>query len=110
MIFRAAFWIALVAVFLPHEPDLGLGRPSLEGLLPVKAPDWLSASVPARACEDTQGTCVGGLVLADDLRSTILSNLDRVKAELKESEQARADQRRKIGTDVAARVNELLTD
>ncbi|MDE1938675.1 MAG: hypothetical protein KGI68_06625 [Alphaproteobacteria bacterium] len=104
MILRAAFWVALVAVLLPHEPDLGLGRPSLEGLLPAKTPDWLSASVPTRACEDPQGTCVGGLVLADDLRSTILTNLDRVKAELKESELARADQRRSAGTGLAARL------
>ena len=27
MIFRALFWIAVVALLMPHEPDLGLGRP-----------------------------------------------------------------------------------
>lgn len=27
MIFRAVFWIGLVALLMPHEPDLGLGRP-----------------------------------------------------------------------------------
>ena len=27
MIFRAIFWIAVVALLMPHEPDLGLGRP-----------------------------------------------------------------------------------
>lgn len=27
MIFRAIFWIGLVAFLMPHEPDLGFGRP-----------------------------------------------------------------------------------
>lgn len=27
MILRALFWISLVAILMPHEPDLGLGRP-----------------------------------------------------------------------------------
>jgi len=27
MILRAAFWIAVVAVLLPYEPNLGYGRP-----------------------------------------------------------------------------------
>ena len=27
MLFRAIFWIAVVAIFMPREPDLGLGRP-----------------------------------------------------------------------------------
>ncbi len=27
MIFRAVFWIGLVALLMPHEPDLGFGRP-----------------------------------------------------------------------------------
>ena len=27
MIFRAVFWIGLVSLLAPHEPDLGLGRP-----------------------------------------------------------------------------------
>lgn len=27
MILRAIFWIGLVALLMPHEPDLGLGRP-----------------------------------------------------------------------------------
>ncbi len=27
MVLRALFWISLVAILMPHEPDLGLGRP-----------------------------------------------------------------------------------
>jgi|GEM_PF-3238007 hypothetical protein len=33
MIFRAAFAIALVAILMPHEPDLGYGRPNDSGSL-----------------------------------------------------------------------------
>jgi hypothetical protein len=28
MIFRALFWIGLVSLLMPHEPDLGLGHPA----------------------------------------------------------------------------------
>lgn len=27
MVLRALFWISVVALLMPHEPDLGLGRP-----------------------------------------------------------------------------------
>ena len=87
MIFRAAFWIAFVAVFMPHEPDLGFGRPNAAGFLPSKMPDWMSGTVQA-----------GGPIIADDLRSTILSNLDRVKAELKQSHQAGKSERSDLGS------------
>jgi hypothetical protein len=33
MIFRAIFWIAVVALLMPHEPDLGLGRPGGASLI-----------------------------------------------------------------------------
>jgi hypothetical protein len=33
MIFRAIFWIGLVSLLMPHEPDLGLGRPGAGALL-----------------------------------------------------------------------------
>ena len=36
MIFRAIFWIGLVSLLAPREPDLGLGRPDTgRGLLAV---------------------------------------------------------------------------
>jgi hypothetical protein len=33
MILRAIFWIGVVAVLMPHEPDLGLGRPAAPDLI-----------------------------------------------------------------------------
>lgn len=98
MILRAAFSIAFVALFIPHEPDLGYGRPG--GFLPT----GMSARLPTAAqfCGEGQTACGAGLALADNFRGTILSNLDRVKAELKQSEQARSEHGRNLG--LAARI------
>ena len=101
MILRAVLSIAFVAVFIPHEPDLGFGRPSAGGN-PVQVSDWANLPAAAQACGNRQEACAGALGLAGDLRSTILSNLDRVKAELKASKQARSDRRRNIGNDLTA--------
>ena len=68
-----------------------------------KMSEWADANLPAAAqiCGKRQeGARAGGLALAGDLRNTILINLDRVKAELKQSEQARSDRRRNIGSDL----------
>ncbi len=42
MIIRAVFWIGLVAFLMPHEPDLGFGRP---GAPVTKAahPGWFAS-------------------------------------------------------------------
>src|SRR5579872_1864455 len=34
MLFRAIFWIGLVSLLMPHEPDLGFGRPHLGAAFP----------------------------------------------------------------------------
>lgn len=87
MILRAIFWISVVAVFIPREPDLGFGPPG--GLLPP------GTAKSALACEDPEAACPGALVLAQDLRDTVLTHLDRVKAELN-ADADRADQRRTL--------------
>ena len=57
MVLRALFWISMVAILMPHEPDLGLGRPGasapaaflsrVENLLtPGQAAGALSAALP----------------------------------------------------------------
>ena len=40
MIFRAVFWIGLIALLAPHEPDLGLGRPGGDIALPAIVKSW----------------------------------------------------------------------
>ena len=102
MIFRAVLSIAFVAVFIPHEPDLGFGRPGAGGNPPIQMSEWATSPAAAQICGNRQEACAGALNLAGDLRSTILSNLDRVKAELKDSRQARSDRRRNIGSDLVA--------
>ncbi len=102
MIFRAVCSIAFVAVFIPHEPDLGFGRPGAGGNSPIQVSEWANLPAAAQLCGKRQEACAGALDLAGGLRETILSNLDRVKAELKESQQARSDERRNIGRDLVA--------
>ena len=88
MLFRAAFWIALVAVFIPHEPDLGFGRPGLQGSPLGKMADLVPSGLKTQAglCP---GDCSAVPSLSGDLRSTLLDSLARVKAELKAAERAR---------------------
>jgi len=98
MIFRAVFWIAVVAVFMPHEPDLGFGRPGADSFSPTKPTNWTLAGIraPGQICDGRRAACTGGLMLADGLRDTILSNLDRVKTDLRKSAQGRLEGGRKI--------------
>ncbi len=105
MIFRAAFWIAVVAVFMPHEPDLGYGRPGLTGLAPPKPADWASVKLPAKLCADNPQVCAGAMTVGFDLKGTILNNIDRVKGELKAREQARSEDGRNTKDDLAALIS-----
>ena len=104
MFFRAVCSIAFVAVFIPHEPDVGYGRPGAGGNPPIQVSEWATVPAAAKLCGNNQEACAGALGLAGDLRGTILSNLDRVKAELKASKQARSDRRRNVGSDLVARI------
>jgi hypothetical protein len=91
MLFRAAFWIAVVAVFMPREPDLGFGRPDATGLPLPKLAGWTPVIAPGKICEGREAVCTGGLSLAADFRGALLSNLERVKADLRQSAQARRE-------------------
>ncbi len=91
MLLRAAFWIAVVAVFMPHEPDLGYGRPGATGLPLPKIAGWTPAFVSGKNCEGQEAVCTDGLSFAGDFRGAILSSLDRVRADLKQSAQARLE-------------------
>jgi hypothetical protein len=98
MFFRAAFWIALVAVFIPHEPDLGLGRPGFQGFLAGKMANLVPAGLKSQA-----GLCKGDCSLpsSGDLRSYILASLARVKAELKAASRARDGGKDAIADEIA---------
>jgi len=81
MILRAAFWIAVVAVFIPREPDLGYGRP---GAQPPKIVEMLATAFKVPPCnERTQ--CFAGLSIASDFRQAVRERLEAAKADLKAS-------------------------
>ena len=58
MIFRAVFWIGLVSLLTPHEPDLGLGRPGAGASLSLPA-SVLSASGLSRMEPGCGTACAG---------------------------------------------------
>lgn|GEM_PF-629839 len=83
MILRAAFWIAVVAVFIPREPDLGYGRPGAPAL-PPKVGEWLVTTFKVPPC-DERAQCTAGLSLASDFRQAVRERLEAAKADLKAS-------------------------
>lgn len=92
MILRALFWITVVGVLMPHEPDLGLGRPGTASSLPVPLSHWLgdTMAAPERACTAHEQGCKAALDAIDALQSAALRGLAEVKAEIEESQRQRA--------------------
>jgi hypothetical protein len=82
MIFRAIFWIGLVALLMPHEPDLGYGRPG------AHLPNWLppgttiQSANPTTVCAAHAAACARGLSLLDRFQQVAVRNLDEVRADL----------------------------
>lgn len=92
MILRAAFWIAVVAVFIPREPDIGYGRPSVPSMVPPKTAAWIAETFQVPPCTQ-RPQCVGGPSLVSDLRQAVLERLGRAKADLKASAPPSLDHR-----------------
>jgi hypothetical protein len=76
MLFRAIFWIAVVAIFMPREPDLGLGRPGASHAL---------------TCEGYGKPCATTLGALDTFQSIAVRSLAQVKAEIEADERAHSD-------------------
>ena len=88
MIFRAIFWVGLVALLMPHEPDLGLGRPAaIDSPLPQIAA-WTKDKVgpnlndPANLCRYNAQACATTATLLDDFKATTLHSLASIKADI----------------------------
>ena len=92
MILRAAFWIGLVSLLMPHEPDLGPGHPGAGTGLPSSAnsPAASGLSRPDRVCGDRDGACAGGLNFLESFQGQALNGLATVKAEIEADRKARA--------------------
>jgi hypothetical protein len=80
MILRAVFWIALVSFLMPHEPDLGFGRP---GAAPVSVAGLIQSTPDMQAgCTAHQDACAGGLSMIDGFQSYAVRSLDAVRADI----------------------------
>src|SRR6201996_6332887 len=93
MIFRAAFFIGLVSLLAPHEPDLGLGRPGAGTLHPSSAMIQSAAAGLSRSGQDCGAACAGGLGLLEffhlNTDASVTAGLADVKAQIEADQQAR---------------------
>ena len=91
MIFRAVFWIGLVSLLAPHEPDLGLGRPGAgTALSPATAQP--TANGLSRSGRDCGMACAGSLLSVFHLNSNaqLVERLADVKAQIEQAQRDRA--------------------
>ena len=92
MILRAIFWIGLVSFLMPHEPDLGFGRPgSALASLTSAAPAGIGALIEQTsagagnvqaACAAHKEACAGGLSFLDGFQAVAIRSMDQVRADL----------------------------
>ena len=91
MIFRAIFWIGLVALLMPRGSDLGSGRPGAGTSLPSAVTSRVASGLsrPGQVCEDHLAACAGGLALIDSFQSKALQGLAEVRAQIEADRKAR---------------------
>jgi len=84
MIFRAIFWIGVVALLMPREPDPGFGRPGAGASLPSAVTSWAAKGLsrPGNVCADPKAACAGASALFDTFQNDALRGLAEVKAEI----------------------------
>jgi hypothetical protein len=92
MILRALFWITLVSLLMPREPDLGFGRPGAQQGIVQSTLSWATASLaqPNSVCKGHEGACATTLGVLDSLQSMAVRNLSQVKADIEQQERERA--------------------
>lgn len=92
MLLRAAFWIVLVSLLMPQEPNLGFGRPGTHGLA-SDALSWASQTPHGLPiCENNGSVCSFGLNMLGSLKANTLRNLLRVKADIEAQQRARGEE------------------
>jgi hypothetical protein len=91
MIFRAIFWVGLVALLMPHEPDLGFGRPGVDSAPLPEVAAWAKDKVgaglndPASVCRYNVDACAATASVLDDVRSAAIRSLVSVKADIEQN-------------------------
>jgi hypothetical protein len=100
MILRAIFWIAVVAVLMPREPDLGLGRPGVNASSPSAVLAKLTSLIePAQAaeydtaCKSDPIACVAANTISVKVPDFAAGGLAGVKAQIEEAKRERAAHR-----------------
>ena len=98
MIFRAVFWIGLVSLLAPHEPDLGLGRPGADTSLSSPATAQPPANGLSRSGTDCGSACGGTLLSVFHLNANpgLIRHLAEVKAEIEQARRDRAAKARAV--------------
>ena len=100
MIFRAVFWIGLVSLLTPHEPDLGLGRPGAGTSLTSPALIQSAAGGLSRMGMDCGSACAGapGILSVFHLNSEsrVTEGLADIRAQIRADQEARAARSRSI--------------
>ncbi len=92
MIFRAVFWIGLVSLLAPHEPDLGLGRPGAGAAISSPAPAPPPPNGLSRKGTECGPACAGALPSVFHLNTGLARGLADVKAQIEEAQRERASQ------------------
>lgn len=93
MLLRAVFWIGLVSLLMPHEPDLGFGRPgtsSTAGIAAVPTGSITSliqtggdaSAAVANTCINNAAACATGLSILDGFQAFAIRSMDQVRADL----------------------------
>ena len=100
MIFRAVFWIGLVSLLTPHEPDLGLGRPGAGTSQLTPTMIQSAATGLSRTGLDCGTACAGGLgvlkVFHLNSDPSVVAGLADVKAQIEADQRARAQRAQAI--------------
>ena len=87
MILRAIFWIGLVALLMPREPDLGLGRPASPGVHLLSG--VTSALRDRKGCESEEAACTAAVGLLERVKLSGTHSLTEVRTEIEQAERAR---------------------
>ena len=99
MIFRAVFWIGLVSLLMPHEPDLGLGRPGAGASHLTPASTQSAADGLSWTGRDCSSGCAGGLGLLSVFHlnsAKLTAGLADVKAQIEQDQRDRAQRTKNI--------------
>jgi hypothetical protein len=98
MIFRAVFWIGLVSLLAPHEPDLGLGRPGAGTAFSSPATIQPAANGLSRNGSDCGFACAGALPSVFHLspNAALIDGLADVKIQIEQARKDRAARTRAV--------------